>query len=186
MTRDVGIYRITRTGFALYELQPAVSELLPTGFVSGNALGFKRATLISMKSHLFDERLVSYAEDLDLSLRAEADALKMFVCPNAVIYHFRDDAFSGKPGAMVRKFLHVSSNRLLVYLNRYSAGSFLKKIPLLLIGIPLKLGRRDNEKQVNWARVAAGICLLPLSLVWFAIKTVKYRHGNPEQPPTGR
>jgi len=176
-----GIYQITRAGFAQYEIQPAGKRLMPTPFVSGNALCFKRSALRLVGNYLFDERLISYAEDLDLSLRAAANDLEMFVCPEAVIYHFRDDAFYGKPTDMIKKYLHVSSNRLLVYLNRLSMRGFLERLPLLIMGIPLKLGRRDNDNRVSWARVAAGSCLLPLSFVWFAIKAIRYHKDSPEQ-----
>ena len=69
--------------------------------------------------YLFDKRLKSYAEDLDLSLRLQKTKWKMYVRPKALVYHYRDEAFSGSPPEKLRKLIHVSSNRLFVYYKNF-------------------------------------------------------------------
>jgi GT2 family glycosyltransferase len=171
----VGLYRLTRTGYASYSLIETSRSLFPVNFVSGNGLGFKKAILKDVGNFLFDPRLGSYAEDLDLSIRMSNTPWRMFICTNAIIYHFRDDAFTGSPASMLRKFINVSSNRLLVYYNNLEFHRFLLKLPLLIMGVPLKVSRHDGMSEVYRLRFIAGILALPLVGLSFLSKIVIHR-----------
>jgi len=168
-----GYYTLSRFGYASYRMAKCEDDLIPVEFVSGNALGFRKIILPEIGNRLFDSYLVSYAEDLDLSIRLATTDWKMYVCRKAIVYHFRDEAFSGKAIDKVRKLIHISSNRLLVYYNNLGAIGFLKKLPSLLIGIPLKVGRLDGEANFNSQRFIYACALLPLILLYFIKRQLK-------------
>jgi len=163
----VGYYKLSHFGYASYVLTGTEKDIIPVEFVSGNALGFRRLILKDMGNRLFDSNLVSYAEDLDFSIRFKKTKWEMYVCPKAVIYHFRDDAFSGKPLHKIKKFIHISSNRLIVYYNNLGPFGFLKRLPSLLIGIPLKVSRLDEEAHFNFQRFIIALLFLPFIFVCF-------------------
>jgi GT2 family glycosyltransferase len=163
----IGYYKLNRFGYASYVLIQTTEDLLPAEFVSGNALGFKRIILRDIGNQLFDSYLVSYSEDLDLSIRIKKTNWKMYICPKAVVYHFRDEAFSGKPLDRLRKLTHISSNRLLVYHKNLGVIAFLKKLPCLLLGIPLKVGRLDGEAHFKAKRFIGALILLPFIFIYF-------------------
>lgn len=172
MPSMVGLYRLTRTGYASYSLMAADQYLIPVNFVSGNGLGFKKDILKDVGNFLFDSRLSSYAEDLDLSLRMSNTPWRMFVCTKAIIYHFRDDAFTSSPISMLLKFIKVSSNRLLVYYNNLKFYRFLLKLPLLIMGVPLKVSQLDGIPKVHHLKFIAGILVLPLVVLCFLAKII--------------
>lgn len=144
-----GYYKLSRFGYASYVFAQTNKDTLPVEFVSGNALAFRQIILGDIGNQLFDSYLVSYAEDLDLSIRIKKTKWKMYSCSNAIVYHFRDKAFSGGALQRLRKLTHISSNRLLVYHKNLGAIAFLKKLPYLLLGIPLKVGRLDGQARFN-------------------------------------
>ena len=80
----VGQYKLTRMGFASYFTQETDADRIPVEFVSGNAMGFRRHILDDVGNYLFDARLKSYAEDLDLSIRLKNTKWGMVVRPQAV------------------------------------------------------------------------------------------------------
>jgi GT2 family glycosyltransferase len=120
----VGLYKLTRLGYASYVVKKPEEPVMPVDFVSGNGLGFRRSVVKDLGNHLFDSRLGSYMEDLDLSIRLKRTKWKMYVRPAAVVYHYRDEAFSGRPSHMLRKLIHVSCNRLIVYYNNLAGSDF--------------------------------------------------------------
>ena len=170
LSKTVGCYRLTRMGYANYEVQKIEREIISVDFVSGNALGFRKRILSDVGNYLFDERLGSYAEDLDLSLRLNKTKWKMFVCPQAIVYHYRDDAFSGSPVKMLRKLLHVSSNRLLVYYYNLPVTAFLQKFPALIMGIAFKVARPDGSRKFNILNFLIALSCVPAILAYFGIR----------------
>lgn len=171
-TSNVGLFKLTRFGYASYYMTDTYRDVVPVDFVSGNALCFRRTILKDLGNYLFDSRLGSYAEDLDLSLRLNKSEWKMYVRPKAIIYHYRDNAFSGKPTHMLNKLVHISGNRLMVYYNNLATGKFLKKLPALLIGIPFKVARLDGERRFNLSRFIAALGVSPLVVVNFLLKVI--------------
>ncbi len=165
--KPTGLYELTRFGYASYVTKATQSNVIPVDFVSGNAMCFRKGVLSDVGKYLFDDRLVSYAEDLDLSIRLKNTKWEMYVCPKAVIYHFRDDAFSGKPLHKIKKLFHISSNRLIVYYNNLGPIGFLKRLPSLLIGIPLKVSRLDEEVRFNFQRFTIALLFLPFIFIYF-------------------
>ena len=97
----------------------------------------------------------------------------MFVCPRAVVYHYRDEAFAGSLLQMLRKLFHVSSNRLLVYHKNLSLKAFLLRLPGLAIGIPCKVGRTDNDPEFKTANFLIALGLLPLIIGYFIARLIK-------------
>ena len=94
----------------------------------------------------------------------------MYIASAAVLYHFRDQAFTGHPGQRIRKLIRISSNRLLVYANRLNLKRFLKKLPLLVLGIPVKVGRLDGEAHFNYSRFVVAFLLIPFVLLHFGLR----------------
>jgi GT2 family glycosyltransferase len=175
MPSTVGLFRLSRFGYADYRSLPFGLDPISVDFVSGNGLGFRRSVLRKIGAYLFDERLFNYAEDLDLSLRLASNGCRMAVIPAAAFYHFRGDPDAGPLWPRLKKFVHISGNRLLVYHRQLPAGSFLKKLPLLLAGIPLKVGRMDAEQRFRASRFLAAAVLVPLAALDFVKKSIRQR-----------
>ena len=170
LPETVGHYKLTRLGYAAYKVTKTEKDVVPVDFVSGNALGFRRSILKDIGNYLFDFRLESYAEDLDFSIRLNRTKWQMYVRPMALIYHYRDEAFSGRLSHQLWKLIHVSSNRLMVYYNNFSATKFLRKLPALLVGIPLKVARPDGERRFQTSKFMVAIGFLPIIFFYFGLK----------------
>lgn len=175
LPETTGRYKLTRLGYALYFTQKGNKELIPIDFVSGNALCFRKCMLKDVGNFLFDDRLGSYAEDLDLSLRLKKTGWNMLVHPQALVYHYRDDAFSGNPMQMLRKLFHVSSNRLLVYFNNLPLNAFLLKLPALILGIPLKVARPDGAQGFNLLNFMVALVCVPMIVVYFVLRMYQFK-----------
>jgi GT2 family glycosyltransferase len=173
LSKTVGCFKLTRMGYANYVIQKTDQDIIPVDFVSGNALGFRKCVLKDVGNYLFDERLGSYAEDLDLCIRLNKTDWKMFICPQAVVYHYRDDAFSGSPLNMLSKLMHVSSNRLQVYYYNLPLTSFLLKFPALMLGIPLKVARPDGARRFDLLKFLIALCCVPTIVAYFGIRIFK-------------
>lgn len=171
--KTVGLYKLTQFGYASYTKQKLDSHLVPVEFVSGNAMCFRKCMLDDVGSYLFDKRLKSYAEDLDLSIRVQNTNWKMYVRPKALVYHYRDEAFSGSPAEKLRKLIHISSNRLFVYYNNYPLGKFFIKLPALLLGIPFKVARPDGSSDFHFMNFLAAFTLVPPIFVYFCFKAAQ-------------
>ena len=168
----VGLFRLSALGYASYYTKRTNQEMVPVEFVSGNALCFRRNILRDVGNYLFDARLGSYAEDLDLSIRLKKTVWQMYVRPGAVVYHYRDDAFSGRPVYVLRKLFHVSSNRLLVYFNNLPISKFLVKLPALVLGIPFKVTRPDGSRNFSLFNFFDALGCVPLILVYFSLRAL--------------
>jgi len=166
----VGRFKLTKYGYASYMIQETDKNLVPVEFVSGNAMCFRKGMLDNVGSYLFDKRLKSYAEDLDLSIRMQNTNWKMYVRPKALVYHYRDEAFSGSPAEKLRKLIHISSNRLFVYYNNYPLGKFLIKLPALLLGIPFKVARPDGSSDFHFMNFLVALALVPPIFAYFCFR----------------
>jgi GT2 family glycosyltransferase len=169
----VGLYRLSYLGYASYFTKKTDKDIVPVEFVSGNALCFRRNLLKDIGNFLFDDSLGSYAEDLDLSIRLKKNKLQMYVRPNAVVYHYRDEAFTGNLRYMAWKLIHVSSNRLLVYYNNFSLSNFLIKLPALLLGIPFKVLYPDDRRKINPFKFLFAFGFVPIIFVYFGLRVFK-------------
>ena len=172
--KTVGIYKLTPFGYAAYSVQETDSEMVPVEFISGNGMCFRRSVLGNVGNYLFDAELKSYAEDLDLSIRLKKTKWGMYVRPTAVIYHYRDAAFSGHPFVLFRKFVHISTNRMLVYYKNFSLGKFLAKMPLILVGVPLKVARPDGASKFHLLNFWVAFIFIPIILVNFCLKIIQF------------
>jgi GT2 family glycosyltransferase/uncharacterized membrane protein YbhN (UPF0104 family) len=171
-TETVGHYTLTPLGFASYEVMKTEKDIVSVDFVSGNALGFRKIILKDIGNYLFDSSLGSYMEDLDFTIRLKKTDWQLYVRPKAIIYHFRNEIFSGSLGHMIGKFIHISGNRLMVYYENQTLSGFLKKSPFLLIGIPAKVARLDTETRCHPIRFIAALGLLPLVLLYFGLRVL--------------
>ena len=179
LSDSVGCYRLTRMGYANYVVQKTDQNVIPVDFVSGSALGFRKRILSDAGNYLFDERLGSYAEDLDLCIRLSKTDWKMFVCPQAVVYHFRDEAFSGTPLNMFRKLLNVSNNRLQVYYNNLPLAAFLLRFPALMLGIAFKVARPDGARRFDVLKFLIALGCVPIVVAYFGVRIFKRKkNGN--------
>jgi len=169
----VGCYKLSPLGYASYMLMETDKDIISVEFVSGNGLGFRRTILKDVGNYLFDDRLVNYAEDLDLCLRLHQTKWQLYVWPRAVVHHYRDDAFAGKPSHMLQKLMHISSNRLMVYHNNLNATGFMKKLPVLLLGIPAKAARQDGDRRFYLVKFVIALGLTPLIFVYFGLRLLK-------------
>jgi GT2 family glycosyltransferase len=168
--KTVGLYKLTQLGYASYTEQQLDSHLVPVEFVSGNAMCFRKCMLDDVGSYLFDNRLKSYAEDLDLSIRVQNTNWKLYVRPKALVYHYRDEAFSGSPAKKLRKLVHISSNRLFVYYNNYPLNKFFIKLPALLLGIAFKVARPDGSNDFRFMNFLVALTLIPSIFVYFCFR----------------
>lgn len=172
-SKSVGFYKLSPLGYASYLLMDTDNDMVPVEFVSGNALGFRRIILKDVGNRLFDDRLGSYAEDLDLCLRLKKTKWQLYVRPRAVVYHYRNEAFSGKPLYMLKKFFRVSSNRLMVYTKNLGTTDFVKKLPALLLGIPAKAARQDGDRHFYLLKFVIALGLTPFVFVYFGLRVLK-------------
>jgi len=179
--KAVGLYRLSSLGYASYFLEKTEKDIVPVDFVSGSAFGFRKSIIKDVGNYLFDSRLGSYMEDLDLSMRLIKTEWQMYVLPKAVVYHYRDEAFSGKPGYMLSKLIHVSSNRLMVYFNNLAMSEFLKKLPSLLLGIPLKVVRVDGQSHFNILMPMVSLGALPFIVVYFGLRILSNIEAEKER-----
>jgi len=170
LSGTVGQYKLSRLGYAVYGTRKTKEELVPVEFVSGNALCFRKRILSEVENYLFDDRLGSYAEDLDLSIRLKKTGWQMFVRPQALVYHYRDEAFAGSPFHMLRKLFHVSSNRLMVYYKNLPLKAFLLKLPALALGIPFKVSRMDGDPGFKLLNFLVALGFLPLIVAYFVVR----------------
>jgi N-acetylglucosaminyl-diphospho-decaprenol L-rhamnosyltransferase len=190
LSGTVGLYRLSALGYASYYTKRTNQEMIPVEFVSGNALCFRRNILKDVGNYLFDARLGSYAEDLDLSIRLKKTVWQMYVRPRAVVYHYRDDAFSGRPVYILRKLFQVSSNRLLVYFNNLPISKFSVKLPALVLGIPFKVTRPDGSRNFSLFNFFVALGCVPFILIYFSLRALrisKFENKNPittRTPPT--
>ena len=173
-----GFYRLSRLGYAVYGTRQTKEHLIPIEFASGNALCFRKSILPEVENYLFDDRLGSYAEDLDLSIRLKKTKWKMFVRPQAIVYHYRDEAFARSPLRMLQKLFHVSSNRLLVYYKNLTLKAFLLKLPFLALGIPFKVGRTDGDPGFKLINFLVAFGVLPLIIGYFVARLFKVSKIN--------
>jgi len=171
----VGLYKLTHLGYASYFTQETDENSIPVEFVSGNAMCFRRCILNDVGNYLFDARLKSYAEDLDLSIRLKKTKWGMYVCPKAVVYHYRDEAFSGSTLEQLRKLTHISSNRLLVYFYNFSWRRFLIRLPALLLGIPSKVSRPDGDSKFHLGNFLVAFSLTPFIFIYFCFRLFKHQ-----------
>ena len=169
----VGLYRLTALGYASYLIKETNEKILAVEFVSGNALCFRRIILEDVGHYLFDDRLGSYAEDLDLSIRLKKTKWQMYVRPQAIVYHYRDEAFSGSPAHLLKKLFKVSSNRLLVYFNNLAFRNFLIKLPALLLGICFKVMRPDGARGINLFNFFVALGCTPLIFAYFGLRVFR-------------
>jgi len=168
--KTVGHYQLSPFGYAVYVVQEADSEMIPVEFISGNAMCLKKCVLDDVGNYLFDDRLKSYAEDLDLSIRLRNTEWEMYVQPKAVVFHYRDEAFSGNLVYKLRKLIRVSSNRLFVYYKNLSILEFLRRLPALLLGIPLKVARPDGSTNFDYLYFSVAFAFVPYILVHFGFR----------------
>lgn len=171
--KSVGLYKLTCFGYAAYSKKQLDSPMVPVEFISGNGMFFRKDILKDVGNYLFDHRLKSYAEDLDLSIRIKKTKWKMYVRRGAIVYHYRDVAFSGRPFDRLRKLIHVSSNRLWVYYNNLLLGKFLINLPLLLLGIPLKVARPDGYMNFHFIHFSIALLMVPFVFINFCFKALK-------------
>jgi GT2 family glycosyltransferase len=170
----VGHYQLSPFGYAAYVVREANSEMMPVEFISGNGMCFQKKLLADVGNYLFDDRLKSYAEDLDFCIRLKETKWGLYVRPSAVIYHYRDEAFSGHPLVRVKKFVHISTNRLLVYHKNLLLGRFCVKLPLILLGISLKVARPDGASKFHLVNFCVALLLTPVVLTNFYLKLVGF------------
>ncbi|CAB5132494.1 hypothetical protein D3OALGA1CA_5432 [Olavius algarvensis associated proteobacterium Delta 3] len=179
----IGRYRLSRLGFAVYEQPKMHADALPVDFVSGNGMCLNKAALESIEGFLFDPMLGSYMEDMDLSFRMRKAGRALIVSRKAVVYHFREASLSGSIGDRVAKFVHISTNRLLVNWKFLGKRRFLGHLPLLLAGIPLKVLRLDTDTRPKPLRSLAAIPLIPVVVVYFALRLLSLYELQKELTP---
>jgi GT2 family glycosyltransferase len=175
INKTVGLYKLTRLRYAAYFTRVTEEDLIPVEFVSGNAMCFRRCMLNDAGNYLFDARLKNYAEDLDLSIRLKQTKWGMYVRPKAVVYHYRDEAFSGSPLDQLRKLSHISSNRLWVYYNNLSWPKFLIRLPAFLLGIPSKVSRPDGDSKFHLGNFLVAFALTPFIFIYFCFRVLKHQ-----------
>lgn len=168
----VGFYKLSRLGYFSYDTIQTVQDAVQVDIVSGSCMSFRREIVREIGGRLFSDRLGSYTEDLDFSLRLQKTSWKMYVLRKAVVFHYRDDAFSGKPYQMLEKLIHVSVNRLTVYYDNLKLIGFAKKFLPLLMGIPFKVLRPDGKGSLSMVRFMVALGAIPLILLNFGLRVM--------------
>ncbi len=145
-------YRLTSFGFASYVAFHS-KQAVPTNFVSGGAFLIRRG-FIEQEPYFFDAKVFMYAEDIDLSLRILAKGKKILLEPSCVVYH--DQApISGPVALQMRKLFMVTWNRFGVLSKHFAPLEFIIRLPLFLMGIPLKNWFLNVP---IWKRIIASRC----------------------------
>lgn len=131
---------------------------------SGGAALYRRALLDDVG--FFDHDLGAYAEDVDLSLRAQMRGWRCVYLPRAVVYH-RLGASFGR--ASVRKVFYSSRNGLTVVLKNWPLGLMLRHAPLMVAfhGYQILYNARHGYGVPALAALAGklhAIALLPSTL----------------------
>lgn len=123
---------------------------------SGGAAVFRRAMLDDVG--LFDEDLVAYAEDLDLSFRAQLRGWQCMYVPTAIVYHRGGATYQTDSPAKV----YFSSRNMLVVLLKNMPGSLLRRYwPVMLAAqvyqVLYYIGRRRGWPAIRgkWAALRA-------------------------------
>jgi len=83
------------------------------------------------KLGLFDEDFFAYLEDVDFNMRAVRSGYRCLYLPEAVVYHIG----SASSGSKINNFTVKLStrNNIFVLIKNYSAGTFFRFLPALLI-----------------------------------------------------
>ena len=138
---------------------PAVSEPVREIFgVSATVALFRRSALqaVAVDGHVFDPRLISYYEDVELAVRLRAGGWRSLMVPAARARH----AGSATGGTMSReRWRLIYGNRWLAAA-RFLGGGFWPRLPWMLLRDVLDLaraaGRGDGARvsgiAAGWAR----------------------------------
>ncbi|MDD2646650.1 MAG: glycosyltransferase family 2 protein [Patescibacteria group bacterium] len=126
-------------------------------YASGAAL-FMRASVLK-EVGLFDEDLIMYHDDLDLSWRARFLGYQIFVAPQAIVYHKYTD------GIVKNRWFWSERNRTLTLLKFY------KWPTLILIFLP-------------WLIMELGVLVFALTAGWFSLKIKSYISAIKQLPNT--
>lgn len=118
-------------GFSGGGYQKFSGDLTPKeiAYPSGAAVVIK--TEVLKKIGLFDPRLFAYHEDLDLGWRMRLAGYKVFVAPDAVVFHKYEFSRS------ITKYYYMERNRFICLLENYKLGTLAFILPA---GIIMEIG----------------------------------------------
>ncbi len=152
----------------------AGSEACEIFGVSATAAIYRRAALETVADpHVFDPRLVSYYEDVDLAVRLRAAGFDALLVPTAVARHA--GSFTGG-GIGTARWRLLYGNRHLV-LARLFGGSFWRRWPRILFRDAVDLGQAAVRGDFRRAAgIAAGLGRVLMRLPGFV------RAGAPAVP----
>jgi GT2 family glycosyltransferase len=132
----VYFYDLTCFGYAKYRRVDG-PMLVPTKLLSGCSFGIRREIVDSLGG-LFDEDILLYAEDTDLSLRIHNIGKKIVVARDSMVYHLHNTS-----ARINWTRLNIAAkaivNRVCVFYKNMTTKEFLVFFPFLLLGGILKI-----------------------------------------------
>ena len=148
---------LTRNGYVMYHQMPMQSSVVPTAFLSAACCVVDRKILGRLR-YLFDGRFFMYAEDLDLALRIRALGYDIALVPQAVVYHFH---YGGSKWGFrqVRIAYLDTRNRILAYYKTVPNTEFVRLLPRLLLGAPLKVFQLGQNRLFQ---IIAFFAMIPI------------------------
>ena len=139
--RNVYFTEINSFGFVEYKNRPLskVDKVLKSNFLTGASFIIRRDVLENIMP-LFDQKLGSYSEDLELSLRLARLGYSYGVAGYSVVYHLQNMKVK-KITSVVKKAYLANRNRYFAYYKNLPFGEFMQRLPKMIIGSPLKSKR---------------------------------------------
>jgi GT2 family glycosyltransferase len=154
----VHFQEIDRYGCVVYRECPMQEAIIPSVFLAGASFIIDRR-IVERMPYIFDPLLVTYSDDLDLSLRLRALGYHVAVAPRAVLYHLQYSKVSSYRSA-VRKAYLTARNRILAHYKVMPGHHFVMFLPKLLWGGVLKI------KHLHFGRmreILTMVAMLPTS-----------------------
>lgn len=180
-----GLFRNTFLG-RLFPNNPFVRRYLLTDFsydevrevdwVSGAAMLVRRE--LFERIGLLDERFWAYCEDVDLCWRAWQAGFKVLFCPNAVIVHKIGRSSDQR---LVASLIQHHKSMWLFYLKNYRKRYPLVLLPLIGLGILMRLGGALLRICVHWLRI---FCFQKLNALFWVQSALKTSEDDPSESRT--
>ena len=163
--RYVYYYELTKYGYVNQIIKDYNDNIIETKFVSGASFIIKKMVLQEIQ-YLFDENLVTYHEDMDLSLRLRQKGFKVGVVPSSVVYHLSSFKVTYNKYNIWKNLIMIR-NRMMVF-RKALRGRFILFLPILLISQSHKVFTRSIELENSFIKSFFLACsVLPLSLIGF-------------------
>ncbi|MCF8039382.1 MAG: glycosyltransferase [Desulfohalobiaceae bacterium] len=172
-------FELTPYGYADQKNAPSGDGILETRFISGACFILRRSALFSGEK-VFDERIGSYNEDMELSFRLRNKGFKLGVSPHSVVYH-KNDSTLKLTRKNFQRHSQIIQNRVYVYARYLPLSGFIRFLPRLALAQSQKsFERLRSQGHSRLTALFMGGAILPFSCVFVLFGLIKaaYRPEN--------